>query len=205
MEKEKLSKKGLSKKSKTWTPLGPFGYEQLAGIGRVNDVIFDPNDTAIYYICVAQGGLWKTSNSGNSWTSISGDLPILRTSSLAIHPLNSDTMYVALGDYAYISHNIYANGSKRNSHYGLGVYKTVNGGATWKPTGLSFAQTDFEGSLIQRIIIHPKNPNKLIAVGQQGAYYSDNGGDTWKRTNTGLFWDLEIDPINPEETKKFVE
>ncbi|MFM9943980.1 MAG: T9SS type A sorting domain-containing protein [Bacteroidia bacterium] len=199
IEKEKINGNYLNKKTNTWTPLGPFGNDDLAGIGRVNDVIFDPKDTGTYYICVGQGGLWKSNNSGKSWTNISGDLPILRTSSLAIHPKNSDTMYVALCDYAYISHNIYANGSKRNSHYGLGVYKTVDAGKTWKPTGLSFLQTDFEGSLIQRVIINPLNTNKLIAVGQKGAFYSSDAGKNWQRTDTGLFWDLEIDPIKPNK------
>lgn len=197
IERENLRENVLNKKTNTWTPLGPFGNDDLAGIGRVNDVVFDPQDTGTYYICVGQGGLWKSINSGKSWINISGDLPILRTSSLAIHPKNSDTMYVALGDYAYLSHNIYSNNHKRNSHYGLGVYKTVDAGKNWKPTGLSFLQTDFEGSLIQRVIIHPANPNKLIAVGQKGSYYSSDAGKNWQRTDSSLFWDLEIDPVNP--------
>ncbi len=198
LEKEAIITR-LNKKSNIWTPLGPFGKDDLAGIGRVNDVVFHPKDTGTYYICVGQGGLWKSVNSGKSWVNISGDLPILRTSSLVIHPKNSDTMYVALGDFAYISHNIYANGSKRNSHYGLGIYKTMDAGKSWKPTGLSFAQTDFEGSLIQRILINPVNPNKLIAVGQKGAFYSANAGKNWQKTDSGLFWDLEIDPVKPNK------
>lgn len=199
IERENIKSQYLNKKSNSWTPLGPFGKDDLAGIGRVNDVIFDSKDTGTYYICVGQGGLWKTTNSGKSWFTISGDLPILRTSSLAIHPKNSDTMYVATGDYAYLSHNIYANNSKRNSHYGLGIYKTMDAGKSWKPTGLSFLQTDFEGSLIQRVIINPITPNKLIAVGQKGAYYSADAGKNWQRTDTGLFWDLEIDVANPNK------
>ena len=74
LEKETLRNR-LNKKSKTWTPVGPFGYDDLAGIGRVNDVVFHPKDTGTYYICVAQGGLWKSTNSGKSWVNISGDLP----------------------------------------------------------------------------------------------------------------------------------
>jgi photosystem II stability/assembly factor-like uncharacterized protein len=197
LEKEKLTKQPLHKKSNLWTPLGPFGNENLSGIGRVNEVIFDTKDTSIYYICVAQGGVWKTLNSGKSWINISGNLPILRTSALALHPNNSDTMYLATGDYAYLSHNLYANGSKRNSHYGLGIYKTFDGGKSWKPTGLSFSQTDFEASLIQRIVINKNNPNQLLAVGQTGAYLSSDAGNNWTKTNNGLFWDLEIDVKNP--------
>lgn len=185
-----------SKAESQWIPKGPFGKEDLAGIGRVNTMQIHPSDTNTWFICVAQGGLWKTKNAGKSWTSVSGDLPILRTSYLAIHPTKPDTMYLAMGDFAYLGHNLQANESKRNSHYGIGVYKTTDGGTSWKPTGLSFAQTDFEGSLIAKVFINHSNPDQVIAVGQTGAYVSDNGGDTWIRTHDKLFWDLEKHPDN---------
>lgn len=180
-----------------WLPLGPNGDEDLAGTGRVNSMSFHPQDTNIWYICVAQGGVWKSLNRGESWISISGNLPILRTSSLVIHPYNSDIMYVALGDYAYLGHNLQANENKRNSHYGLGIYKTIDGGVNWTPTGLSFKQTDFEGSLISEIKMHPQDPSRLIAVGQTGSYVSADSGTTWQHTSTGLFWSLVQDPVNP--------
>ncbi len=182
------------KSENEWTPIGPLGNERLAGMGRINAVQFHPNDSNTWFVCVAQGGVWKTTNAGESWTSISNKLPVLRTSYLSIHPNNPNTMYVALGDYAYLGHNLQANESKRNSHYGLGIYKTTDGGATWQPTGLSFEQTDFEGSLLAKVFIHKNNPDTLIAVGQTGAYRSNNGGLTWTETSSKLFWDLERDP-----------
>ena len=185
----------LNKKSDEWTPRGPFGKEQLAGIGRVNSIQFHPTDTNIWYICVAQGGLWKTTNAGESWISVSDDLPISRTSYLAVHPYDPDIMYVALGDYAYLGHNLQANENKRNSHYGLGIYKTVDGGLHWEPTGLSFKQEDFEGSLIAKILINRSDPDQLIAVGQTGSYISLDSGDNWTQTSTKLFWDMEQDPV----------
>ncbi|MBO6517996.1 MAG: T9SS type A sorting domain-containing protein [Bacteroidia bacterium] len=182
------------KAEKHWTPLGPFGKEYLAGIGRVNSVQFHPTDTNTWFICVAQGGLWKTTNAGASWTSLNGDLPILRTSYVAVDPTDANIMYLALGDFAYLGHNLQANENKRNSHYGMGVYKTTDGGQHWKPTGLSFKQTDFEGSLIAKILIHPADSKTVIAVGQTGAYVSKNAGETWSQTSSKLFWDLEQDP-----------
>jgi photosystem II stability/assembly factor-like uncharacterized protein len=195
--KQLLNSQVKSKKTNSWIPKGPYGTDDLAGIGRVNSMQLHPTDTNTWYICVAQGGLWKTSNAGESWTSISGDLPILRTSYLAIHPNNPDIMYVALGDFAYLGHNLQANENKRNSHYGLGVYKTVNGGQTWSPTGLSFDQTDFEGSLTAKIFIHPNNPDTVIAVGQVGSYLSYDGGASFTKTDSRLFWDLEKHPSKP--------
>lgn len=188
-----FSKKGQDE----WLPLGPNGEEDLAGTGRINSMCFHPQDTNIWYICVAQGGLWKSLNRGESWISISGNLPILRTSSLVIHPDNADIMYVALGDYAYLGHNLQANENKRNSHYGLGIYKTIDGGQNWSPTGLSFKQLDFEGSLISRIKMHPSDPSRLIAIGQTGSYVTLDSGATWQRTSQSLFWSLVQDPVNP--------
>jgi photosystem II stability/assembly factor-like uncharacterized protein len=192
-----LSIKAHNKTSDQWIPKGPFGREKLEGIGRINTFQVHPTDTSIWFACVAQGGLWKTTNSGQSWFPLSNDLPILRTSYLAIDPKHPDTMYIALGDYAYLGHNIQANENKRNSHYGLGVYKTTDGGSSWFPTGLSFEQTDFEGSLICRIIINPNDPSRLLAFGQTGCYYSSNGGSSWIRTHNGLFWDAEIHDSQP--------
>ncbi len=192
-------KSSHAKAENRWTPIGPFGKEDLAGIGRINSMQFHPTDTNTWYICVAQGGLWKTSNAGASWTSISGDLPILRTSYLTIHPEHPDTMYVALGDYAYLGHNLQANENKRNSHYGIGIYKTVDGGETWTATGLSFDQTDFEGSLIAKVFMHPTNYDKLIAVGQTGSYVSNDAGKNWTQSHPGIFWDVEQHPTKANE------
>jgi len=185
------------RRTESWYPLGPFGKERLAGAGRVNTMQFHPTDTNTWFICVAQGGVWRTTNAGKSWISITNNLPIERTSYLSIHPTNPDTMYLALGDYAYLGHNLIANENKRNSHYGMGVYKTLNGGTTWEPTGLSFKQLDYEGSLIAKILVHPTHPDTLIAVGQTGSYVSKDGGTNWQKTSSHLFWDLEQFDSNP--------
>lgn len=193
---ETVDVKQHAKATNSWIPRGPFGIgdEDLAGVGRINSMQFHPTDTNTWYICVAQGGVWKTTNAGESWTSLSSNLPILRTSYLAIHPTDPDIMYVALGDYAYLGHNLQANENKRNSHYGLGIYKTTNGGSSWEPTGLSFEQTDFEGSLIAKVFVNEKDPNTLLAVGQTGSYRSEDAGKNWTKTHSGLFWDMELDP-----------
>jgi len=179
------------KRSNTWTPFGPMGNERLAGTGRINSITFHPTDTSIFFICVAQGGIWKTTNSGKSWTSVSGDLPILRTTALAIHPTKPETMYVAMGDFAYIGHNIFANDNKRNTHYGLGVYKTVNGGKTWTATGLSLKQEDYEASLLSNVLINPNNPDVVMAAGQTGIYRSVDAGKNWTKTHSGLVYDMK--------------
>jgi photosystem II stability/assembly factor-like uncharacterized protein len=189
--------------STTWSPVGPFavpnnltGYMEN-GIGRINCIAFHPTDSSTYYIGVAQGGLWKTTNNGLSWTPLTDNLPITRISDICIDPNNTNTIYISLCDFEYIDVALNVDWRKRNTHYGLGVYKTTDGGTTWAPTGLSFQLTDGDASLIRKIVVNPANSSQLVACGVSGMYSSANGGTTWTKTLDSLFWDLEQDPVNP--------
>ncbi|OJJ17810.1 hypothetical protein BKI52_28535 [marine bacterium AO1-C] len=188
--------------NKGWSPVGPTqvppGY-QMKGLGRVNNITFHPNDPNTLFACVSQGGLWKTTNRGQSWTPIGDNLPILRTSDLAIDPQNPDIMYLAVGDFGYIGFYLETNGRKRNTHFGLGIYKTTDGGTTWQPTGLTFTQNEQDGSLIKKIMIHPTQTNQLIAIGAKGIYKSTDSGVSWIKKYDGLVWDIEQAP-NTSET-----
>jgi photosystem II stability/assembly factor-like uncharacterized protein len=201
-EKE-LLKATSSDRNITWLPAGPnalpnnlTGYMEN-GIGRINCISFDPNSPSTYYVGVAQGGVWKTTNNGVSWLPLTDDLPITRISDIAIDPNNTNTMYISVCDFAYIGISLQLNGRKRNTHYGLGVYKTTNGGQTWAPTGLSFQLTNGDASLIRKTIVNQNNSNKLVACGTSGMYTSNDAGNTWTKTLDSLFWDLTQDPSNP--------
>lgn len=187
-----------------WYPEGPFdipdnltGYLEV-GIGRINCIAFHPNDPSTYFVGVAQGGVWKTTDNGQSWTPLTDDLPILRISDIAVDPNNTDVLYISVGDYAYIGFGLDLNGRKRNTHYGLGVYKSTDGGQTWAPTGLSYDQTQRDGSLIRKVLVRPSDSNQLIACGASGMFTSDDAGANWTTLSDSLFWDLEQDPANPD-------
>lgn len=187
----------------SWTPVGPFavptnmtGYMEN-GIGRINCIAFHPTLPATYFIGVAQGGLWKTTNDGVTWTPLTDNLPITRISDICIDPNSPNTMYISLCDFEYVDVALNIDWRKRNTHYGLGVYKTTDGGATWAPTGLSFQLTDGDVSLIRKIVVNPANSNQLAACGVSGMYTSANGGTSWTKTLDSLFWDLAQDPVNP--------
>ncbi len=200
---EKNSVKSEKFIQSAWSPVGPYvlpvnetGYMQN-GIGRINCIAFHPTDPNTYFVGVAQGGAWKTTNNGVSWTPLTDNLPIERISDICIDPNNPNTMYISVCDFEYIDVALNLDGRKRNTHYGLGVYKTTDGGLTWNPTALSFQLTNGDASLIRKILVNPANSNQVIACGVSGMYTSSNGGSTWNHTLDSLFWDLVQDPTSP--------
>ncbi|MDP3558235.1 MAG: T9SS type A sorting domain-containing protein [Bacteroidota bacterium] len=195
--------KESSKASSVWSPSGPnvlpnnlTGYMEN-GIGRINCIAFHPTNSNTYFVGVAQGGVWKTTNNGVSWTPLTDNLPITRISDISIDPSNPNTMYISVCDFAYIGVSLTLNGRKRHSHYGMGVYKTTDGGLNWAPTGLTFQLTNGDASLIRKIIVNPANGNEVVACGVSGMYKSINGGTSWVKKLDSLFWDLQQDPANP--------
>jgi photosystem II stability/assembly factor-like uncharacterized protein len=188
--------------SSTWSPTGPnvlpnnlTGYMEN-GIGRINCVAFHPTLSGTYYVGVAQGGVWKTTNNGASWTPLTDNLPITRISDISLDPSNPNTIYISVCDFEYIGVSLFLNGRKRNTHYGLGVYKSTDGGLTWAATGLTFQLTNGDASLIRKILVNPTNSNDVCAAGVSGMYKSSNGGATWTKVLDSLFWDLQQDPMN---------
>lgn len=189
--------------SGVWSPFGTSnvpnnlqGYAEN-GIGRINCITFHPTDTNTYYVGVAQGGLWKTTNGGASYTPLTDNLPITRISDVALDPTDPNTIYISVCDFEYIGFGLYLNGRKRHTHFGLGVYKSTNGGQTWTATGLTFQLTNGDASLIRKIVVNPANNNEVLACGVSGMYRSINGGSTWIKKSDSLFWDMVQDPGSP--------
>jgi len=186
-----------------WSPAGPFdlpgSYDTTSqhGLGRINCVAFHPTDPNILWVGVAQGGIWKSVNNGQSWISLNNDLPIYRISDIVVDPAHPDTIYISLCDFEYIGTALQNDQRKRNTHYGMGVYKTTDGGITWFPTGLAFNMTDFDGSLIRRIFVNPFDADELIAVGTSGVWKSFNAGNSWNKILDTLIGDLQKNPLNP--------
>lgn len=195
-QKEAMAK---LKTGQGWSPVGPFekpGTYSSApsyGMGRINCITFHPTDPNTYWIGVAQGGVWKTTDGGDSYLPLTDNLPILRVSDIAVDPTNPETIYLSVCDYAYIGVALNTDQRKRHTHYGLGVYKTTNGGQSWEPTGLSFTQSELDVTLIRRVLISPDNPDVLLAAGVSGIYQSQDAGASWTQIRTDLIWDIEQD------------
>ena len=199
---QKNHSSGSRASDSTWYPLGPDTlvpgrvWYSSHGVARVNCIEFHPTDPNTYWVGVSQGGIWKTTNSGQSYTPINNNLPILRISDIEVDPNHPDTIYISVGDYAYLSVALSTDGRKRNTHYGLGVYKSVDGGKTWNPTGLTYNQTDFDNSLVKRVFVNPSNSQELVAAGITGVWKSYDAGANWTKKLDKVMWDLEMNPQN---------
>jgi photosystem II stability/assembly factor-like uncharacterized protein len=162
--------------------------------GRVAAVEVDPLNKNLIYVGSATGGVWKSTNRGVSWEPISDGLPTSSIGALALEPNNSEVLWVGTGE-----------GNPRNSAgVGRGVYKTLDGGKTWRFLGLEKTER------ISRILIHPYNPNIVwvAALGttwgensERGVFKTTDGGKTWKKVlyvneRTGAA-DLAMHPTNP--------
>ncbi len=188
--------------SSIWNPIGPVltpnnsNSSTFFGIGRVNCAAFHPTDTNTFYVGVAQGGVWKTINGGQSYMPLTDNLPITRVSDICLDPNNPNIIYISVCDYEYIGKGLFYDGRKRNTHYGLGVYKSTDAGITWSPTGLSFQLNQHDVTLIKKIVVNPSNSNEVLACGVSGMYRSINGGNSWSKKLDSLFCDMEQDPQN---------
>src|SRR5579871_5267319 len=162
--------------------------------GRVDDFAVVESDPRIIYVGAAAGGIFKTVNGGMSWQAIFEDQPNPSIGDLALAPSNPSILYVGTGE---------AN-NRQSSSWGDGVYKSMDGGATFTHLGLK------ETHHIGRIVVHPTDPNivYVAALGdlwgpnkERGVYKSTDGGATWTQTlyvneDTGAN-DIAIDPQSP--------
>jgi len=172
-----------------WRSLGPANFG-----GRVADVAAIPSPSKTFYVATAAGGIWKTTNAGTTFRPIFDNQRVVSMGALAIAPSDTNQVWAGTGE----------QNSRNTIEPGMGIYKTTDGGRTWKLMGLEKTQH------IGRIVVHPTNPNivYVAALGaawksnpERGLYKTEDGGATWKLIksiddNTG-FVDVAMDPSNP--------
>ena len=168
---------------KNWISLGPTQIPEsetsfYAGLGRLNVLQFDPNNSNTIWVGSPGGGIWKSQDGGLSWTSKGDNVPNLGVSDIAIDPNNSNIIYAATGDF---------DGSQNRS---IGVIKSTDGGENWNLTGLNFDIT--QSFFIAHIIIDPNNSNILFATTNNAIYKSSDAGVSWaiKKSLSGGFNDI---------------
>ena len=162
--------------------------------GRISGFAVDANNPTRYYVAVASGGVWKTMNAGVTWTPLFDNEASYSIGAIAVDPKNFLTVWVGTGE----------NNSQRSVSYGSGLYKSEDGGRTWRNVGLKTSEH------IGRIAIDPKDSNIVYVAaqgplwgpgGDRGLFKTTDGGKTWKSIlnisqNTGVT-DVVIDPNDP--------
>lgn len=156
----------------------PGGYW---GMGRIREIAFHPTDPDIIWLGADQGGIWKTEDNGLTYTPVGDGLPFLRVSSICINPQDPDIIYMAGGG---IGTNYWQRA--------IGVYKTINGGASWNPTAFTFELAD--AKFIRRLVMSPTDPSVLLVSTGTHTYRTSDGGDSWTPVLTGEAWDIAFHP-----------
>ncbi|MBV9339760.1 MAG: hypothetical protein JO159_02570, partial [Acidobacteria bacterium] len=166
-----------------WRLTGPFRG------GRVTAVAGVPTDPALYFIGTPNGGIWKTTDAGRVWRPIFDAQHLPSIGALSVAPSRPNILYAGTGEQGR----------------GNGVYKSVDGGATWISVGLK------ETRYIANLIVDPRNPDLLLVAANgdrepgpdRGVFRTTNGGRTWNkvlfRDNYSGAMDIAFDPDNPHE------
>ena len=163
--------------------------------GRIVDIAIHPNNQSIRLVAVASGGVWKTTNAGTTWTPVFDNEGSYSIGTVEFDKNNPMTVWVGTGE----------NNAQRSVSKGDGVYKSTDGGNTWKNMGLQTSEH------IGKIAIHPTNSDIVYvasqgsvwkAGGERGLYKTSDGGETWERVlhisdDTGIS-DVTLDPRNPD-------
>ena len=172
-----------------WRLIGPFRGGRTVGAMGV------PGQPNVFYIGVNNGGVWKSTDYGRTWTPIFDDQPTGSIGAVAVAPSDPNVLYVGSGE-----------GLQRpDLSVGDGIYKSTDGGRSWRHVGLR------DGQQIPAVIVDPRDANRvLVAVlghpyganAERGVFRSSDGGESWQKVmytdeNTGAM-DVTFDPANPQ-------
>ena len=123
--------------------------------GRISDIVIHPENENIWYVAAGSGGVWKTVNSGTTWTPIFDNQKSYSIGCIALDPQNPNIIWVGTGE----------NVGGRHVGYGDGIYKSNDGGSSWKNMGLTKSEH------LSKIIIHPENSD-ILWVASQGPLWN---------------------------------
>lgn len=162
--------------------------------GRVSDFAVNPKNHNEYYVATSSGGVWKTTNRGTTFTPLFDGQGSYSIGCVSLDPSNPSIVWVGSGE----------NNNQRSVAYGDGVYKSDDGGKSWKNMGLKNSEH------ISEVIVHPTDPNTIYVGaygpvwsegGERGVYKSTDGGTTWTNVKSVSAYtgcnDLVMDPRNP--------
>lgn len=171
--------------------IGPAGMS-----GRIASIEVVSSNPDVMYVAAATGGVWKSVNGGTTWTPLFDSQPVAAIGAVSVYQANPAIVWVGTGE-----------GNPRNSaSVGNGIFKSMDGGASWKQMGLEGTER------IHRVVLDPGNPDVAYAAAmgrmwgenpERGVYRTTDGGKTWQKIlfvneKTGCA-DLVMDPSNPKK------
>lgn len=179
-----------------WSELGPFGQPHSeynttkggSGLGRITCIAFGATEDTIFAGTPASG-LWRTTNRGQSWWPMSTELPPHGVLAVAVDPRRNGRVYMGTSRMNLLN---VSNGG--NSRAGLGMYRSNDNGSTW-----TLINNGFPSNInINRLRIHPTNPDTIFAATNQGVFRSVNAGTLWVQMTANInISDIEFHPTNP--------
>jgi len=149
--------------------------------GRIDDFAVLESNPSIYYVATATSGVWKTVNNGTTFTPVFDDQPVSSVGAIAIGARDPHLVWVGTGE----------NNNRQSSSWGDGVYKSTDGGGTWRNMGLRTSRQ------VARVIVDPVDYDTVYVAalgdlwgpgGDRGVFKTTDGGETWARV---LFVDDE--------------
>jgi photosystem II stability/assembly factor-like uncharacterized protein len=161
-----------------WIPIGPRNVN-----GRIKTIAVHPTDENTLYVGGVSGGVWKSTDGGESWQAQWNDQETLTIGSIALAASAPNTLYAGTGEWTpgYIT-----------TGPGVGVYKSTDAGATWSLlTGVSATR-------IAKIEVSPSNADRVYVAGNSGLEYSGDGGTNWSVVLAGNISDVVIDQDDPD-------
>lgn len=187
--------------STQWTELGPAPIN-TGNTGRVSAIAASRQNPNLYYLGGADGGVWKTQDGGASWTPMTDHMPTTAIGAIAVDPVDDQIVYAGTGEANFANH----------SRYGLGLYKTTDGGQNWQ----HLAADVFAGRCVSRLLIDPSDRQTIYAslthagglpsfdfnyaaarnhgaaLLSLGVWKSVDGGETWQHLINNIPGNLSV-------------
>ncbi len=169
----------------SWTELGPDNIG-----GRVRDILINPKNSNIIYVAAVSGGVWKSTDGGDTWHPLKDKMKNLAVCSLAMNPNNPDTIWAGTGEGFY----------NYDAIRGAGIFKSTDGGATWNQLS-STADSLF---YFVNKLVFDKTTNTLWAATKRGFFSSADGGKTFKTRLSAKGYGMDIEIADTKPTTIYV-
>ena len=167
-----------------WFSIGPNSIDSMGG--RMLSHAFDPTDNQTIWAGSGSGGLWRTTNGGEVWESMTDELPSLYVSSVAIKPTDRNIMLIGTGTDRSVTYSLSP---------GVGVLRSTDRGVSWSLTGFSVPLTATIGT--SKIVWHPDEPRTVYLAATNGVWKSTDDGESWGQIKTGRPSTIVFNPLAP--------